>query len=77
MEEEKNTAAAVDWEEVPNPKHRKRSRKKEPAANAPRPPRRLSLRLTRPRMPNLTRYPIPPSSPNPPNRRRPPLPRRP
>ena len=37
MEEEKNTAAAVDWEEAPNPKHRKRSRKKEPAANAPRP----------------------------------------
>ena len=24
MEEEKNTAAAVDWEEAPNPKHRKR-----------------------------------------------------
>ena len=36
MEEEKNTAAAVDWEEAPNPKHRKRSRKKEPAANATR-----------------------------------------
>ena len=37
MEEEKNTAAAVDWEEAPNPKHRKRSRKKEPAVDAPRP----------------------------------------
>ena len=37
MEEEKNTAAAVDWEEPPNLKHRKRSRKKEPAANAPKP----------------------------------------
>lgn len=28
MEEEKNTAAAVDWEEAPNLKHRKRSRKR-------------------------------------------------
>lgn len=35
MEEEKNTAAAVDWEEAPNPKHRKRSRKKEPPSMPP------------------------------------------
>ena len=35
MEEEKNTAAAVDWEEAPNLKHRKRSRKKEPGRQCP------------------------------------------
>ena len=33
MEEEKNTAAAVDREEAPNPKHRKRSRKNPQSAH--------------------------------------------